>query len=72
MRDQDWVFCEQRLMLHAGRYFDEITIVTNEGVKEVLFFDISSFHPRSRGVGSPARCDLPEEGSVVLMALASV
>lgn len=68
-RNHDWAFCGQRLLLHAGRYFDEITIMTREDVEETLFFDICSFHSGDRRFANHSALELPEQGSIVVVVL---
>jgi len=68
-RDQGWAFAQQRLLVHADRYYDEITVVTPDDKEHVIYFDIRSFLQRDRPFRQPATFRLADNGMVVVVAL---
>jgi hypothetical protein len=68
-RNEGWEFSGQRLLLHADRHYDEITVILPDGRPKVFYFDVSSFLPRQRRFRQPNTLSLPDDGTVFVVAL---
>lgn len=68
-RNQGWEFSGQRLLLHGDRHYDEVRFLTPDDKEHVIYFEIESFLPRRRPFGQPTMFNLPDDGTVFVVAL---